>query len=171
MSLTQDNYGSESGILMDQVIVEKKGTGEAKLPIPPPILPLESDQPRASVRKEVFALDEGDVVLTFPENLSSSSFDDLEGYLGLFLKKARRRAGVPGRKKSFLIDGRSFEVRAVPLADRWQVRVFEGETPVSVALNVEYATLAAKPELDLVGSLMETAQRDVERMVQHKTTN
>ena len=43
-------------------------------------------------RKEVFALDEGDVVLTFPENISPDSYGDLEGYLNLFLKKAKRKA-------------------------------------------------------------------------------
>jgi hypothetical protein len=37
-------------------------------------------------------LDEGDVVITFPENLSADSFGDLQAYLDLFIKKMQRRA-------------------------------------------------------------------------------
>lgn len=44
------------------------------------------------LRKEVFGLDEGDVVITFPENISAASFDDLKSYLDLFIKKMQRRA-------------------------------------------------------------------------------
>lgn len=85
--------GSETGIPMEQVIVEQKGQEGSKV-TNPPTLPLESDSQRLGTRKEVFALDEGDVVLTFPENLSAASFYDLEGHLGLFLRKAQRRAGA-----------------------------------------------------------------------------
>jgi hypothetical protein len=46
------------------------------------------------MRREVFALDEGDVILTFPDSLSATSFHDLQGYLQLFMRKAQRRAGV-----------------------------------------------------------------------------
>jgi hypothetical protein len=42
------------------------------------------------VRKEVFALDEGDVVLTFPESLSATSFEDLDAYLKVFIGKMKR---------------------------------------------------------------------------------
>lgn len=41
-------------------------------------------------RRTVFALDEGDVVITFPPNLSVDSVSDLEEYLKIFMKKARR---------------------------------------------------------------------------------
>lgn len=50
--------------------------------------------PPQGTRREVFVLDEGDVVLTFPDNLSAASFADLEDHFELFLRKARRRAGV-----------------------------------------------------------------------------
>jgi hypothetical protein len=40
-------------------------------------------------------LDEGDVVITFPENLSAQSFGDLKDHLNLFIKKMQRRAYVP----------------------------------------------------------------------------
>ncbi len=42
-------------------------------------------------RQEVFGLDEGDVTLTFPANLSAASYEDLEDHLALFLRKAKRR--------------------------------------------------------------------------------
>ena len=52
----------ETGIPMEQVIVEQKGVGGPKDPVTPPMLPIPPDAPPAKgVRKEVFALDEGDV--------------------------------------------------------------------------------------------------------------
>ncbi|MGO9741322.1 MAG: hypothetical protein ACLPN5_07380 [Roseiarcus sp.] len=47
---------------------------------------------RPGTRKEIIALDEGDVIITFPENLSADSFGDLQAYLDLFIKKMQRRA-------------------------------------------------------------------------------
>jgi hypothetical protein len=46
------------------------------------------------VRKSRFALAEGDVVVTFPENLSADSVEDLDGFWQVFIKKARREAGI-----------------------------------------------------------------------------
>jgi hypothetical protein len=43
-------------------------------------------------RQEVVTLDEGDVVITFPENLSVQSYEDLKDHLDLFIKKMQRRA-------------------------------------------------------------------------------
>lgn len=48
--------------------------------------------PGRGTRKEVIALDEGDVVISFPEDLSPESFDDLKSYLDLFIRKMQRRA-------------------------------------------------------------------------------
>ena len=45
-------------------------------------------------RREVITLDEGDVVITFPETLSSVSVADLKDHLELFIRKAERRAGT-----------------------------------------------------------------------------
>jgi hypothetical protein len=39
------------------------------------------------VRKSRFALKEGDVVVTFPENLSADSVEDLDGFWQVFIKK------------------------------------------------------------------------------------
>jgi hypothetical protein len=80
--------GSETGIPVEQTILERKGHVDATPPR------LAEDIPQPGTRREVFALDEGDVTLTFPENLSRASFHDLEGYLNLFLRKAQRRAGA-----------------------------------------------------------------------------
>jgi len=55
--------------------------------------------PQPEMRKEVFTLDEGDVVLTFPENLSFDSYEDLEDHLQLFLRKAKRRAETEKKEK------------------------------------------------------------------------
>ncbi len=49
------------------------------------------------VRREIFALEEGDVTLIFPENLSAESYEDLEEHVRLFLKKAKRRADARER--------------------------------------------------------------------------
>ncbi|MGX8010967.1 hypothetical protein ACVDG8_019410 [Mesorhizobium sp. ORM8.1] len=47
---------------------------------------------RPGTRQEVIALDEGDVTITFPENLSGESFEDLEDHLKLFIRRLQRRA-------------------------------------------------------------------------------
>lgn len=47
--------------------------------------------PEPGMRKEVITLDEGDVVITFPANLSADSFSDLEDHLRLFVRKMERR--------------------------------------------------------------------------------
>lgn len=44
------------------------------------------------VRRVIFALDEGDVVISFPKKMSLESVEDLDAYLQTFMKKARRDA-------------------------------------------------------------------------------
>ncbi|PTS82601.1 hypothetical protein DBR17_08860 [Sphingomonas sp. HMWF008] len=46
-------------------------------------------------RRAIFDLSEGEVVITFPEEMSPESVGDLHDYLATFMKKARREAGVP----------------------------------------------------------------------------
>jgi hypothetical protein len=48
----------------------------------------------ALTRRAVFVLTEGDVIITFPKDLSQESVSDLEDYLGIFMKKAKREAGL-----------------------------------------------------------------------------
>jgi hypothetical protein len=87
----------EAGAPMEQVDVIEKGTGAVTPQGQAPRLPLprkEDDEPEAkNVRKSRFALAEGDVVVTFPENLSADSVEDLDGFWQVFIKKARREAG------------------------------------------------------------------------------
>lgn len=84
--------GSESGVPMNQVVLEKKASAPA---VTAPTLALPQEEPPAKgMRKEVFDLDEGTVVLTFPESLSATSFEELDAYLKVFLGKMRRRAGA-----------------------------------------------------------------------------
>jgi hypothetical protein len=54
--------------------------------------PFEPGYPPRGTRREVITLDEGDVVIMFPENLSVDSFGDLKDHLDLFIKKMQRRA-------------------------------------------------------------------------------
>lgn len=80
---------SETGIPMSEIIVQEKASGATKQP---PTLPLTEMPPPKGTRKEVITLDEGDVTITFPTDLSSESFGDLKGALDLFIKKMQRRA-------------------------------------------------------------------------------
>jgi hypothetical protein len=50
--------------------------------------------PSTGLRREVITLDEGDVVITFPDGLSPQSFGDLKDHLDLFIKKMQRRASA-----------------------------------------------------------------------------
>jgi hypothetical protein len=49
------------------------------------------------MRREVIDLDDGEVVITFPTNLTADSFADLRDHLNLFLRKMERRAKISGR--------------------------------------------------------------------------
>jgi hypothetical protein len=89
--------GSETGIPMEQIEVIEKGAASTAIPGQPPrlALPPKDDEPeKAGVRKSRFALAEGDVVVTFPENMSADSVEDLDGFWQVFIKKARREAGI-----------------------------------------------------------------------------
>jgi hypothetical protein len=64
-------------------------TPEAKSRFAPP-----PSSPKAATLQEVFTLEEGPVTLTFPASLSGESYQDLADHIGLFLRKASRRAGA-----------------------------------------------------------------------------
>lgn len=51
-------------------------------------------KPKLGMRQEIITLDEGDVTITFPANLSAMSFEDLEDHLRIFLRKMQRRAAA-----------------------------------------------------------------------------
>lgn len=69
-------------------------SSRAALPLIKRIDLLEAEATQLGVRREVITLDEGDVVITFPEGLSPQSFADLKDHLDLFVKKMQRRASA-----------------------------------------------------------------------------
>ncbi len=56
--------------------------------------PAEPVKAEAGVRRAVFGLAEGEVVITAPVFLSAESVNDLQDYLDVFMKRARREAGL-----------------------------------------------------------------------------
>ena len=75
--------------------------GEAALSALPPPAPAEAPEPAAEApsvevgtRRAVFGLAEGEVVITAPVFLSAESVNDLQDYLDVFMKRARREAGL-----------------------------------------------------------------------------
>jgi len=87
----------EAGVEAENVEIVEKG----QVIIPPveqkvaPRLPLpkkDIEPTTAGTRVLRFALNEGDVVITYPENLSVDSVEDLDGFWQVFLKRARREA-------------------------------------------------------------------------------
>jgi hypothetical protein len=64
---------------------------------PPPDMaeaPAEPARAEAGIRRAVFGLAEGEVVITAPVFLSAESVNDLQDYLDVFMKRARREAGL-----------------------------------------------------------------------------
>jgi hypothetical protein len=57
-----------------------------------PTKPPTIQRPPEGMLQEVFVLDEGNVTLTFPPQLSLESYQDLADHLEIFLRKAKRRA-------------------------------------------------------------------------------
>lgn len=92
--------GSETGIPMEQVIVEERA---ASAPPPAPRFKLADapapDEAKAGMRKAMFPLDEGDVTLIFPEGLTKDALTDLGQYLDIFLKKEQRKGAKASDKK------------------------------------------------------------------------
>lgn len=93
--------GSQTGIPMAeaQIVQNAAGAGASATPPAPPAELMAALAAKAAVppgtREEKFALKEGDVVITFPEGMSPDSVEDLDDYIQVFLKKARREAGMP----------------------------------------------------------------------------
>ncbi len=50
-------------------------------------------QMQAGTKEDVFTLDEGQVILQWPERLSQESFEDFESWLELVIKKVKRSVG------------------------------------------------------------------------------
>ncbi len=92
-----DEY--EAGVKMENVELIEKGKGVEAVASNAPRLPLpkKEDQqlpPDPGTRVLRFALTEGDVTVSFPENLSADSVEDLDGFWQVFMKRARREAAL-----------------------------------------------------------------------------
>jgi DNA-binding MarR family transcriptional regulator len=87
------NLTNETRLLLDAVSSTQTTTDDAD---PQLLKPALGSRDQATIRiapgnrQTVFALDEGDVILSFPSNLSSASFEELRAYLDIFLRKAQR---------------------------------------------------------------------------------
>lgn len=92
--------GSETGIQMEHVtVLERPDAGtEGKAP---PTLPLAAPKAQPAAvplghRSETFNADEGDIVITWPANLSLQSVEDMKDWLELLKRRIARRAGESG---------------------------------------------------------------------------
>jgi hypothetical protein len=76
-------------------LLEGEGDG---VPPPPsietPEVVAEPPKSEGGMRRAVFGLAEGEVVITAPVFLSAESVNDLQDYLDVFMKRARREAGL-----------------------------------------------------------------------------
>lgn len=92
--------GSETGAPMSDVTLLEKSPPPSAAP---PKLPLnrvieQTDDKDAGVELDRFTVDEGVVKITFPSGMTAASVDELEDFLKLFIKKAKRRAGAQNPK-------------------------------------------------------------------------
>jgi hypothetical protein len=73
-----------------------EGEGDAVPPPSPETPEVVAEPPKAEggMRRAVFGLAEGEVVITAPVFLSAESVNDLQDYLDVFMKRARREAGL-----------------------------------------------------------------------------
>jgi len=95
--------GMECGLPMTELTEQVCSPTTTMLPATttsPPTSPFfkpqraEEESPPADSAKERLTLDEGPVVLTWPANLSQESVYDLEGWLKVVVRRARRKAGI-----------------------------------------------------------------------------
>lgn len=79
---------------------ERKGDTERRGRVDPPerrLPPLVRRPPvMAGTKQDVFSLPEGEIVLQWPEPLSSESYEDFESWLKLVLRKVKRSVQEPG---------------------------------------------------------------------------
>ena len=88
-----------AGYATEVTVSEPQGMHIASEPAQPPIaesapLVVEAVGLVVANRRAVFDLSEGEVVITYPNDLSPESVSDLQDYLNVFMKKARREAGI-----------------------------------------------------------------------------
>ncbi len=91
--------GVEQGYIpYEEAIVEQQNPRIIRPTFAPPkanIKPSEEDVPAPKgYRKATFPLTDGDVTIVYPEGLSEDGYSDLEGFIGVFMRKVKREAGV-----------------------------------------------------------------------------
>jgi hypothetical protein len=87
--------GRETGIPMDQIVLQAKGVPSAVGTATPPRLAEEKPLLKPGLKEEKNSLDEGEAILVLPDSLSAESVRDLEYWLKGILRKEWRRAGLP----------------------------------------------------------------------------
>ena len=88
---------SQSGIPIEQATksdtpigeLENGGKGAKVVTSVPKQIP-----PKPGMNNEVFTLEEGEVLLQWPSKLSPESFEDLDAWMKIILRKAKRAAGI-----------------------------------------------------------------------------
>lgn len=84
--------GSETGLKMKNVIVRERAAEK------PPVLPVDQSTadtaPQAGYRSETFDTDEGAIKISWPNNLSPQSVEDMKDWLELLKRRIARRAGA-----------------------------------------------------------------------------
>jgi hypothetical protein len=102
--------GSETGLEMANVIVKNSAANFppqvvmdqafGKRPVPTLPLPLPEPHPTAAIepskgyRSETFDTDEGAIKITWPDNLSPQSVEDMHAWVSLLMKRVERRANT-----------------------------------------------------------------------------
>ncbi|MCL4193765.1 MAG: hypothetical protein KJZ87_18650 [Thermoguttaceae bacterium] len=90
--------GERTGVPMNQVAKVEVARQDDQTPPPNPFFvgkQVEEDQDRPGIATERATLDEGPVVLTWPDALSEASVEELEYWLKGIIRRARRKAGMP----------------------------------------------------------------------------
>ena len=89
--------GSETGIPMEQVVVQERA---AQMLVEAPKFAIEALAPKSDVaptsregyRSEKFDADEGVITISWPSNLSTQSVEDMQAWVELLMKRVERRA-------------------------------------------------------------------------------
>lgn len=88
---------SDAAVPLKEVSVMEQaqptGASATPPPVPAHLLRVKGDEAaKPGTRRAIFPLDDGDVILTYPEGLSRAALTDLDDYLKIFLKKERSKA-------------------------------------------------------------------------------
>lgn len=82
--------GSATGLPANEVVVVRDGESSIDPAKPPAVTGLQIRQAAPGVRQDVWNLDEGPVVLSYPAKMSAPSFEDFESWISLQLRKIKR---------------------------------------------------------------------------------